>query len=551
MLPWHRIHDTQFLLFLFDPHSKKFGLKPASEALLGWPQDEKNALDDWIWENRKALEAEYPDHPTLQPAEPGGKRRHITRSNLGAWIAQAPGELVGWYAKGDVRRTLALFKHLFPIIRRNGMEEAYNRERKLLPILMENERRGLRTDVERLREETPIYQQAIRNVETSMRLYLDAPDLNFDNDTELAETFVSRGVVHEDRWVRTEKSNQLSVAKDNLPPDAFADPTFAAAFGYRNRMATCLKMFMQPWLAQAEKNGGMIHTRWNQVLGSRGGARTGRPSMTKPNLLNVSKPFEGRDDGYEHPHGIGIPLPPLPEVRRYITADEEQEFLHRDFDGQELRIFAHFESGDLRDAYLENPDLDPHDWVRQELISLVNVDLGRTPVKAMNFQGIYGGGVPAISKKLNCSMVKAREFKAFHERALPGRKILSDEILRLVRRGEPIRTWGGRLYHVEPPSTVNGRVQTWEYKLINYLVQGSAADVTKEAIIRWYYGGGPSNGARFLLTVYDEINISSARASWRENMAFLKEVMNGVELDVPMRSSGKHGERWGQLEKCE
>jgi DNA polymerase I-like protein with 3'-5' exonuclease and polymerase domains len=201
--------------------------------------------------------------------------------------------------------------------------------------------------------------------------------------------------------------------------------------------------------------------------------------MTDPNWLNVSKDFENRSDGYVHPEALN--LPKLPNVRKYVLADEDQLFLHRDFSGQEMRIFAHFESGELAAAYHENPDLDPHVWVKEAILRETGRELERTRVR----------------------------------------------------------------------SIVNGRRQSWEYKLINYLIQGSAADVTKEAINRWYYGGGPSNGARFLLTVYDEINITSERSRARENMQVLREVMNGIELDVPMRSEGKIGERWGQLEKCE
>jgi DNA polymerase I-like protein with 3'-5' exonuclease and polymerase domains len=188
-------------------------------------------------------------------------------------------------------------------------------------------------------------------------------------------------------------------------------------------------------------------------------------------------------------------------------------------------------------------------------LNLAGRDLDRGSVKIMNFQSLYGGGVPAISKKLGCSTLEAKEFKAFHDRALPGRKALDNEIKKIVRNGDPIRTLGGRLYYVEPPSFSKefGRVTSWEYKLINYITQGSAADYTKEVLCQWYEGGGASNGTRFLLTVYDEINLSSPQGREAdESMKYLREVMDygGIKLDVPMRSSGKRGLRWGSLEKC-
>ncbi|MCK9513692.1 MAG: DNA polymerase [Pigmentiphaga sp.] len=544
-VPWQRVHDTVFLLFLYDPHAKKLSLKDASEELLDWPAEERDELHDWIYTHRKELIAQYgtPEFNKISKAKSGA-------NSPAAWIAYAPGDLVGRYAIGDVQRTLALFEFLYPKILAEGMGEAYDRERRLLSILLENERSGLRVDVEGLRRDVPLYQEALEGVESRMRAYLGVSDLNFDNDRELADVFQSRGVVKPDRWVLTKKSKQLSVSKDNLPPEAFEDPLFASAFGYRNRMVTCLKMFMLPWLEQAEANGGYIHTQWNQVRGSRGGARSGRPSMTKPNLLNVSKSFEDRSDGYEHP--AALELPPLPLVRVYVLPDEGHLFVHRDFSGQEVRIFAHYECGELAEAYRQDPGLDPHNWVKDAIRRAVGKELERTRVKNVTFARIYGGGQNAVYQQARCaSLAEAQEIMSFHDTAIPGRKILNDEIIRIARRGEPIRTWGGRLYYVEPPSYSKefGRVTSWDYKLINYLVQGSAADVTKEAICRWYEGGGTSMGARFLLTVYDEINISAPQHRVREDMAFLREIMDGMELDVPMRSDGKVGKSWGLLEK--
>jgi DNA polymerase I-like protein with 3'-5' exonuclease and polymerase domains len=273
--------------------------------------------------------------------------------------------------------------------------------------------------------------------------------------------------------------------------------------------------------------------------------------MEDPNLLNVSKSWDDRSDGYVHPAALG--LPELPLVRKYVLPDEGHVFLHRDFKGQEVRIFAHYESGELADAYRVDPLLDPHDWLKDAIFKAVGKTLERTRVKNVTFARLYGGGEGAVTWQARCSSrAEAREIMAFHDAALPGRRILSEEILRKVRCGEPIRTWGGRLYYVEPPgfNKKYGRVMSYEYKLINYLVQGSAADATKEALCRWYYEGGPTLGARFLLTVYDEINISAPRGVQNICMDFLRETMNRIELDVPLLSDGKRGPNWGTLEKC-
>lgn len=542
-LPWHRVHDTSFLLFLDDPHAQKLSLKESAERLLGEAPDEQDMLHEWIYRHRKELLAKY--------GRPGEKitRAKSGENSPGGWIAYAPGDLVEPYAKGDVTRTTSIFQLLYPRIRSKGMEAAYDRERRLLPILMENERVGIRVDVPGLLQDVPRYEAALAQVEDQMRTYLGAPDLSFDNDRDIADALSSAGAVHEDAWVLT-PTGLLSVSKDNLPPEAFVDPLMASAFGYRNRLVTALKMFMRPWLEKGRVNEGFINPRWNQVLGSRGGARTGRPSMVDPNLLNVSKDFEGRSDGYTHPEPLGLPR--LPLVREYMLPDEEELWVHRDFSGQEVRIFAHFEQGELADAYRKDPRLDPHDWLKGEIAAVTGRELERTRVKNVTFARLYGGGAGAVhAQARTSSLAEAREIMAFHDQALPGRRILSEEIQRIIRRGEAVRTWGGRLYHVEPPKKIKGKMRTFEYKLINYLVQGSAADATKEAICLWHEGGGASNGTRFLLTVYDEINLSSPRGVVGESMAFLREIMDGLDLSVPMRSDGKVGARWGELTKWE
>jgi DNA polymerase I-like protein with 3'-5' exonuclease and polymerase domains len=121
-----------------------------------------------------------------------------------------------------------------------------------------------------------------------------------------------------------------------------------------------------------------------------------------------------------------------------------------------------------------------------------------------------------------------------------------EEIERVARCGDPIRTWGGRLYFPERPGA-DGRSKI--YKLINYLVQGSSADVTKQAIIDWSKARNIHD--RFLVTVYDEINICAPSGAYADDsMQRLKEVMEAPRFTVPMRTSGKRGVTWGDAVKC-
>jgi len=87
--PWYRVHDTQYLVFHYNPYGE-LALKPASEEILGLDPEERDELHDWIVTN-----------------VPGATKKHA-----GAYISKAPIELVRKYAIGDVVRTRKLFEHI-------------------------------------------------------------------------------------------------------------------------------------------------------------------------------------------------------------------------------------------------------------------------------------------------------------------------------------------------------------------------------------------------------------------------------------------------------
>lgn len=538
MPAWDDIEDAMFLLYLYDPHAPDLRLKPASERLLNLPPDERDAVKEWLLDHKKQLEAEY--GITFSKADKGP-------NTWAKFIAYAPGDVVGPYANSDCDRTLKMFRLLYTDIAARGMLPAYNREREVMPILLANEQQGMRVDMPGLRKDIPLYEQALEDSDKWIRKRLKAPNLNVDSDDEVGEALSNAGVVDDDQWTWTAGGKNVapkrSVSKTNLRPDQFNDPKVASVLGYRNRLSTCVRMFMRPWLAQAEINGGYITTNWNQVRGTQGGTRTGRPSTNNFNFLNVSKSWHDKNDGYEHP--AFLKLPELPLVRVYILPDKGEVFGHRDFNGQELRILGHYEDGALLAAYRDNPLMDVHQFVKGLILDITGLDYHRTQVKITNFRRIYGGGAPATASALNVSIGAAKELLAAHGRALPGVKDLNDEIKAIVRRGDPIVTWGGREYYVEPPKFDPrfGRDMTYEYKLLNYLIQGSAADATKQALIN--YHNHPDRQARFMVTVYDEINASMPKGRVKEEMAILRDCMECLDFDVPLLTEGKTGLSWG------
>ena len=545
-LPWDRIHDTMFLLFLVDPHASTFALKPASERLLDMPPEERDAVQDWILANVAEC-----------------KRK---KSEWGAYIARAPGSLVGKYANGDVIRTRGLFHHLYPEVNDRGMLPAYDRERQLMPILLENERVGIRADMVAMERDRVIYGKAIEDADAWLRKTLGSPELNVDSDAEMAKLLDELGVVTD--WEIT-KTGKKSTAKKNMTPDKFSGDIkrngrkvatgaeIASVLGYRNRMLTCLSVFMDNWLEMGRNSNGQIFTNWNQVRqsssgGDMAGARTGRMS-SNPNFMNIPKSFDGKNDGFVHPSHVKL-LPELPLMRRYILPDKygktEGVFVHRDYSQQEIRILAHFEDGDLMRQYNENPLLDIHTLVQTLIKELTGHEFARGPVKIVNFGKVYGMGVGKLAQAIQSTVEIARKLSDGHRRALPGVARLDSILKKMGKMGEPITTWGGRQYYCEPPvpSKFGSGMQTFEYKLLNYLIQGSAADCTKTAVIA--YNEIKKDG-RFLVTVHDEINLSAPPRAVKSEMKLLREAMGSVQFDVPMISDGKVGPRWGDLTKYE
>ncbi len=554
--PWHQFHDPMFLIFLDDPHQRELGLKPSAARLLGQEKDERDAVETWILEHKAQLEKDFPEIISVYGDldKKTGRKSGIKPSTAGKFIAYAPGSVVGPYANRDVSMMLDLFalKHDEITIER-GMKESYDRERRLLPILLRNEREGICTDVAKLERDQPIIEAAQKKCDDWIRKALKLPALDINSDGEFGRALEARDAVSQ--WTLT-ATGKNSVSKKNLKLTHFRDPKLAATYAYRQKCATLLETFIRPWLFYGGT--GRMHTSWNQVRQSKndretGGTRTGRPSTDSPNFLNMPKKIkESEVGGFMMPKHISG-LPELPKVRSYIIPDQKGWLIgRRDFNQQELRMLAHFEEsapggGSLLKAYLENPRLDVHEFLMTEIIRTLGVDVDRGVTKTLNFGYIYGQGLGSLADRMDRSVDEVKQFRKAQMKILPGLEALSKDLKRITMLGQPIHTWGGREYYVEEPRYVEkyGRMQDFYYKLINYLVQGSSADVTKESIIR--YDGVRKNG-RFMLSVYDENDICCPAKAIKAEMLILREAMMSIEVDVPLLSDGEIGPTLGDLE---
>lgn len=514
---WRSIHDTMYLLFLADPYAATFSLKPSADRYLGMAPTEQDELKAWILANV----------PQSTPA------------TFGAYISLAPGDLVGRYAIGDVVRTRKLFDLLHPRIVEQGMEQAYDRERELMPILVDGTKRGIRIDRETLEYHETVYTEALARATDKICVDVGCTMADLEDDSLFADALERSGAVTE--WVLT-PTGKRSMAKDNLK---FTSSGIGDLLRYKGALQTCLQTFMRPWLEKSRTDG-RLHPNWNQVKQARNaksdkGTKTGRLSSDDPNFQNVPTEFVDQ-------RGLPLPYPdglvPLPMLRQYCLPDEGKLWLKRDYSSQELRICAHFEDGSLAEAYRGDPNLDPHEMAIQLITNLIGVVYARKSIKITAFSIIYGSGVPGLAGQLHQSHDEAYRIKGAYLAAMPGINDLMRDVKRRGERGDSIRTWGGRIYFAEN-GVVAGQIRSFAYRLLNYLIQGSAADQTKEAICDW--ARCRNWQADFIATVHDEINIQVPIEGWQYHMEVLKSSMNKDLLDVPVLSEGFVGTNWHDI----
>lgn len=527
---WQRFHDTMFLIFLNDPHSPDLKLKPASERLLGMPPEEQDAVRDWCVVNKLIAK---------------------NAKEFGHLICKAPGKLVGKYANGDTLRTLKLFELLMPKVQARGMQEAYDRERRLMPVLLRNEHQGVPVDYKLMKADDAKYEAALATVDTWLRKQLKVPaDFNIDSDTQLADALVARKMAADELFLLT-PGGARSTAKDSLI-GAVTDKKVLSALQYRTRLSTAYGTFLHPWFLEATACNGIVHPSFNQVRQAGGGgkdsagARTGRLSASR--FLNLPKEFKQRETGknaYKHPTHI-TGLPELPFMRKYMVPFKGDVWVKADYKQQELRVLAHFGDGELMARFREDPGLDVHDLAAKLINENFGLPVTRDDTKTLGFGLLYGMGLGSLAERLGVSTNEASTIKAAYLGIFPELSELQKDLKQYAVEGKPLTTFGGRQYFVEPPKFIKarGRVCDFSYKLLNYLVQGSSADCTKEALIR--YDAARQHG-RVLVSVHDEIDLSVEKKYVKQEATILQEVMASIEFDVPMLSDIATGPNWGEL----
>ena len=511
-------NDTMVMAFLCDPHALNYQLKPLAKKHLGMEPEEKDEVADWL----KAK----------------GYMKKAAKE-IGGLIYLAPGTLVGKYANGDTIRTMELFKFYKGKIEEQGMWEAYRREMTLQPIMLKNTRDGICVDVARLTCDVKMYDDALARIDKLLFQMLGCEPFNINSDAQLADAIdkAHPGLV----WAKT-ATGKRSTSKANMEKTLEGlTGKLLAVMQYRASIHTCVNTFMRPWLIQAthKKGNGRIRCQWNTTRSDDGGARTGRLSSS-PNFMNIptlaSHKFAAVLALWEE--WLKDEFPALPNVRSYVLPDEGEVLISYDFASQELRVLAHYEDGLLLQAYKDDPTQDLHQFAANTISKLLDIAFPRKHAKTVSFSILYGSGMDALAAGLGTTRDDAIKIKGAYLEVLPGLEKLIRQLKSRAKRNEPLRTWGGRVYYVEPPKFVEGRWRSFDYKLLNYLIQGSSADITKEAIIAYHRR---KVHGRFLLTVHDQIVISVKRQYAQAEAQILQSCMESIPLDAPLLADGSYG----------
>lgn len=491
-VPWSRVHDTMVMAFLQDPFGE-LSLKPLAAQWLQMPPEERDAVKDWLIANGKCRDTK----------------------GWGAHIWQAPGDLVGQYAIGDVVRTYQLFELFKEYLEQTNMWDAYRREVDLMPHILKMEQRGLNLDGEALQKDTDYYFEMLDQLDADICKLLGA-EIDIDSNAQLADAIEAAGM---SKGFLTTPTGQRSTAKESLI-GAINNPTLLGHLLVRGSVATCLRTFMTSWLQQYKAHG-RLYVKWNQVRNySDTGARTGRLSSS-PNLQNIPVEWEGLRAQLAK---IGYTLPfALPQVRKYIIPDSGYVFIDRDYSAQELRLLTHFAPGKLLQELETNPEADIHQ------IAAKIAGISRKEAKTLAFAVLYGAGVGKIAESLHMTVAEATRVKEQYLKALPEIKELTKRVQDAGRSRSFITTLGGRQYYAQKPAVVKGMWRSFEYKMTNYLIQGSAADATKQAMLDYCR---KTKFGKLTLSVHDELVVQAPIEHMEAESALLEACMNGSFQDV-------------------
>ena len=445
-----------------------------------------------------------------------------------------PAMYVGNYAEQDAALTLQLWQYLKIKLRQENVESIFDLETRLFPVLFGITERGIRFDRERCEQTIDKLVKREKQLLQELKSATGKP-VDIWAAASIAAAFEVIGVP----YPRTE-AGAPSFTKTFL--EECSNPIGKTIIEARETNKTH-STFLRPYLEFSAKDG-RIHPHINQMRSDDGGTVTGRLSMANPNLQQVPARHEI----------IG------PMVRSLFLPEEGELWASNDFSSQEPRLLVHYASllqlpgaDEMVEAYRANPDTDFH----QMVADMANIK--RKQAKTIGLGLMYGMGKGKLANELDLSVEEASTLiNQFHQN-VPFLKGTVNAVMRQIEKpvtNGAIRTLLGRKCRFplwEPMEWGVNKALPYEqalveygsrikragtYKGLNRLIQGSAADQTKAAMIALH-----ESGETLLLQVHDEIVLSVKDKAQAQRAAEL--MVHATELVIPTRVDVEVGENWG------
>ena len=455
------------------------------------------------------------------------------------WGVDAKGEMyklpamyVGQYAEKDASITLQLWQYLKREISNQDIESIFDLETELFPCLVDMRFLGVRVDIEAahaLKQELVQEEKlCLQKVKTETGI-----DTQIWAARSIAQVFEKLSLPFD----RTEKTQAPSFTKNFLQNHPHPMVQHIARAREINKAHTT---FIDTILKHEHK--GRIHAEINQLRSDNGGTVTGRFSYSNPNLQQI--PARNKELG--------------PRIGSLFIPEEKCKWGVFDCSQQEPRLVVHYAS--LQNLYGVNDVLDAYNEGDADFHTIVAdmANIPRSQAKTINLGLFYGMGKNKLQAELGVDKETSDGlFRQYHDR-VPFVKQLMDNVMQRAQQRGQIRTLLGRLcrFHLWEPNMFGmhkalphdqallehgpGIRRAYTYKALNRLIQGSAADMTKKAMLELYKEGIVPH-----IQVHDELDLSIESP---EHADKVKEIMeHAVSLEVPNKVDYESGPNWGEI----
>ena len=468
-----------------------------------------------------------------------GKNEAVLKETADVWGVDAKSEMyklpamyVGEYAEADASLTLQLWQEMKKEIYHQDLEAIFTLEKELFPCLVDMRFLGVRVDLEaasKLKNKLSLEEkQCLQKVKKETGV-----DTQIWAARSIAQVFQKLHLPFD----RTEKTDSPSFTKNFLQNHPHPLVKLIARAREINKAHTT---FIDTILKHQHK--GRIHAEINQLRSDQGGTVTGRFSYNNPNLQQI--PARNKELG--------------PAIRSLFIPEGNKKWGCFDYSQQEPRLVVHYAA--LQNLYGVDEVLDAYNQGDADFHTIVAdmAEIPRSQAKTINLGLFYGMGKNKLQAELGVSKDKAEDlFKQYHNK-VPFVKKLMDNVMQRAQNSGKIRTLLGRLcrFHLWEPNQFGihkalpheaalmehgpGIKRAYTYKALNRLIQGSAADMTKKAMIQLHKEGIVPH-----IQVHDELDISVADEAEAEKIKSVME--SAVDLEVPNKIDYESGPNWGNV----